>query len=41
MECSQKGRYEASFKNKEYSQESFLKETAQDNFMFSWDTTYF
>ena len=33
--------HQASFKNKEYYRESFLKETTQNNFMFQWDATYY
>ena len=33
--------HQASFNHKNYNRESFLKETTQDNFMFSWDATYY
>lgn len=33
--------HQASFNHKNYYRESFLKETAQDNFMFSWDARYY
>ncbi len=31
----------AYFNEKEYSRESFLKETTEDNFMFQWDASYY
>jgi SAM-dependent methyltransferase len=33
--------HQANFKHKNYIRESFLKESTQDNFMFSWDATYY
>lgn len=33
--------HQASFNHKNYIRKSFLKETIQDNFMFSWDANYY